>query len=163
MLICHLFQHNINIINVNIHPQPFIVHLSQAQRPGTQVPQPATTNSPKPPAHSNTTSDSQPPSADYASSIESGELASASFSQPQGSVEESDEQIEKLLEDIMMGLNILPDLERDCEKSHLHHNGEQSRVHPEVTAAECVCYQNFGAQSGLTSTDTGMRMHVFSF
>ncbi|KAF3851962.1 hypothetical protein F7725_005317 [Dissostichus mawsoni] len=37
-----------------------------------------------------------------------------------GPTEECDEQIDKLLEDIMMGLYILPDVERDCKKSHYH-------------------------------------------
>lgn len=67
----------------------------------------------------------------------------------------------------MMGLNILPNLERDCKKSrHLQpsHDGAQvvchvpvseneraqSETHAADSAAGCVYYQDF------SSTDTGI-------
>lgn len=155
----------------NIQPPPCIAHLYAPQKPETQIPQPATTKSPAPPPHPNTLSDSQPFSSDYFNPNHNGELVSAPLPQPQGPAEESDEQIEKLLEDIMMGLNILPNLERDCKKSHhlsrtfdgaicqiavTENAAGQSEMHTAVTAEDCVCYQDCGTQSGHSSTDTGI-------
>ncbi len=141
--------------------------------PETLIFQPATTNSPEPPPHPNTSSDSQHLSSDRFTPNQNDGLESAPLPQHPGPVEESDEQIEKLLEDIMMGLNILPNLERDCKKSHHlqpSHDGApiicqvpvtgsdraQSRMHAAVSAAECVYYQDFGTQSDHSSTDTGI-------
>lgn len=66
-------------------------------------------------------------------------------------MDESDEQIQKLLEDIMMSLNILPNLESDGKKSEPSHSGAptvcrapvtsdaaQTRMHAIAGAAECV-------------------------
>ncbi|XP_045904502.1 uncharacterized protein LOC123970491 [Micropterus dolomieu] len=128
-----------------------------------QILQPATTSSPEPAPHPNTTSDSQPLSSDCFTPNQNDGLESVPLPQPPAPVEESDEQIEKLLEDIMMGLNILPNLDRDCKKSaHLQpsHAGAptvcqvpvaenyraQSRMHAAVSAAGCVYYQDFGTQ-----------------
>ncbi|XP_029295909.1 BTB/POZ domain-containing protein 18-like isoform X3 [Cottoperca gobio] len=118
-------------------------------QPETPILQPATTNSIEAPPHLNTTSDSQLP----------------------GPAEECDEQIEKLLEDIMMGLNILPNVERDCKKSHYlppnhdeapaicqvpvtENERPQSRVPAAVRAAGRVYYQDVGTQIGQSSTNT---------
>ncbi|XP_068590800.1 micronuclear linker histone polyprotein-like isoform X2 [Cebidichthys violaceus] len=80
--------------------------------------------------------------------------------------------MEKLLEDIMMGLNILPNLDGDCKKPHClqpHHDGApavcqvpvtederpQSRTHAAFGAAGLPgYYQVFGTQVGHASTDT---------
>lgn len=142
-------------------------------KPETLVLQPASTNPPEPAPDPNTASDSRPLSSGRFTPNQNDGLESAPLPQPPGPVEESDEQIEKLLEDIMMGLNILPNLERDCKKSHHlqpSHDGApticqvpvteseraQSQMHAAVSAAECVYYQDFGTQSGHSSTDTGM-------
>ncbi|XP_044202324.1 uncharacterized protein LOC122979161 isoform X1 [Thunnus albacares] len=152
----------------NIQPPPCITHRCALQKPETQIPQPATTNSPKPPPHPNTSSESQPLSSDYVTPNHNEELLSAPLPQPRGPVEESDEQIEKLLEDIMMGLNILPNMEKDCKKSHNPptHNGaicqvpvaenEAGQIHAAITAEDCVCYQDLRTKSGHSSTDTGV-------
>ncbi|XP_034543132.1 uncharacterized protein LOC117815491 isoform X2 [Notolabrus celidotus] len=107
--------------------------------------------------------DGSPPSSTQPGSI--------STLKTQGPVEENDEQIEKLLEDIMMGLNILPDLETETKKSHhpqpskhqaptpywiqhTENDGVQGQVHAGVGAAGYGCYQDFGTQLCLSSTDT---------
>ncbi|XP_051939191.1 uncharacterized protein LOC127612549 [Hippocampus zosterae] len=67
--------------------------------------------------------------------------------QPQGLAEESDEQIQKLLEDIMMGLNILPDLgvpDGDTGQS-------------KIPSAECQHFQNIVEQSAHTSTNAAQK------
>ncbi|KAM9399167.1 uncharacterized protein ACWYII_031487 isoform 2-T2 [Salvelinus alpinus] len=68
-------------------------------------------------------------------------------------VEESDEQIEKMLEDIMMGLNILPPvvLDRDCD--HRHHLQSHDRpsacscTHHPVHARHCGMHSAVGSAS----------------
>ncbi|XP_031670434.1 uncharacterized protein LOC109880711 [Oncorhynchus kisutch] len=72
---------------------------------------------------------------------------------PQPPVEDSDEQIEKMLEDIMMGLNILPPvvLDRDCDQRHhlqshdrpsacsCSHHPVHARHGAVGSASRCVC------------------------
>ncbi|XP_049428755.1 formin-J isoform X2 [Epinephelus fuscoguttatus] len=144
--------------------QPCSIH-----KPETLIVQPAATNHPEPPSHPNATSDFQLLSSDCLAPNQNDGLVSVP--QPPGPVEECDEQIEKLLEDIMMGLNILPNLERDCKKSHYpqpNHDEAlavcqvpatenerlQSRMHAAVSAAAIVYDQDFGTQIGHSSTDT---------
>ncbi|XP_074521497.1 uncharacterized protein LOC141787129 [Halichoeres trimaculatus] len=91
---------------------------------------------------------------------------------PQPPVEDTDEQIGKMLEDIMIGLNILPPLETSskrshhpqqsndqastsCQIQHVVNDGAQGQVHAGDGAAGYWCYQDFGTQIGLSSTDTG--------
>ncbi|XP_029622461.1 uncharacterized protein LOC115202450 [Salmo trutta] len=90
---------------------------------------------------------------------------------PQPPVEESDEQIEKMLEDIMMGLNILPPvvLDRDCDhhlQSHdrpsacscSHHpvHARHCGMHSAVgSASRCVCSHGYATGSDdASSTET---------
>ncbi|XP_034381373.1 uncharacterized protein LOC117725102 [Cyclopterus lumpus] len=87
-------------------PPPSCVQPGPTHKPETPTIQPAPTNSP---------ADSQLLSSDC---LDNG-LESVPLPQPPGPAEECDEQIEKLLEDIMMGLNILPNLDRDCKQSSL--------------------------------------------
>ncbi|XP_062334181.1 uncharacterized protein LOC134033914 [Osmerus eperlanus] len=81
-------------------------------------------------------------------------------------VEESDEQIEKLLEDIMMGLNILPPIvmERDYERQsphqdrepaceHLNNNTGPHRMQGSVGAMPSVCSHGNGTGGDETSTE----------
>ncbi|XP_044044820.1 uncharacterized protein LOC122872861 isoform X2 [Siniperca chuatsi] len=152
----------------NGEPPPSSVQPGPIHEP---ILQPATTNSPEPAPHPITTSDSQLLSSDCFTPNQNDGLESVPLPQPPGPVEESDEQIEKLLEDIMMGLNILPNLERDCKKSHhlqpshdgapatcqvlvTEKDGPQNQMHAAVSAAECAYYQDFGTQIGHSSTDT---------
>lgn len=89
-------------------------------------------------------------------------------------MEESDEQIEKLLEDIMMGLNILPNLERDCKKSgHVQPSSQdgtsvchvpiaekeqlQSETYAGVITGGCIYYQ------GHSSADIGTSICLVIF
>ncbi|KAJ8000590.1 hypothetical protein DPEC_G00181960 [Dallia pectoralis] len=66
------------------------------------------------------------------------------FTQPQ--VEESEEEIGKMLEDVMMGLDILPSqvLQRNCDQHHLHGEGRQSACscsrHPDHTVGPATQY-----------------------
>ncbi|XP_056227214.1 uncharacterized protein LOC130165997 isoform X2 [Seriola aureovittata] len=151
----------------NVPPPPSTV------QPDCHILQPALTNPPRSQPHPNTSSDSQPPSSDCFTPNQNNGIEAAPLLQPQGSAEESDEQIEKLLEDIMMGLNILPNLERDSKKSHYlqpSHDGVltvpqipapqndagHSQMHAGVSAAGCVFYQDLETQSYKSSTDTGI-------
>ncbi|KAI3352770.1 hypothetical protein L3Q82_019354 [Scortum barcoo] len=119
-------------------PPPSFVQPGPAHKPEILILQPAVTNFPEATPQTSTTSDSQPLSGDSLTPPH----------QSPGRVEESDEQIEKLLEDIMMGLNILPSLERDCKKSHhLQPSSDGVLTICRVPAADCVYYQDFGAQS----------------
>ncbi|XP_022053209.2 uncharacterized protein LOC110953486 [Acanthochromis polyacanthus] len=136
------------------------------QKLQTQNLQSATT-SPKQLSHSNTASDSQLFSSGYFTPNQSSELESVSLCQPQDSVEESDEQIERLLEDIMMGLNILPSLERDCKTPRPNRDEApsicqvsvtedepvQSQMHDMVSAAGCMPSRDVGTQSMHLPTD----------
>ncbi|XP_077381763.1 uncharacterized protein LOC144021392 [Festucalex cinctus] len=91
-------------------------HRPAAQTSHTHVTQTEPGNSTKLPPHPNTTSEPLPHYNDCPAPHQNGALQSDPVQQPHGLAEDSDEQIEKLLEDIMMGLNILPDLgvpERD--------------------------------------------------
>lgn len=158
----------------NSEPPPSSVQPGPAHKPQTQILQPAAAIPPEPPPHpNNTTSDSQHLSSDCLTPNQNDSIVSVPLPQPPGAVEECDEQIEKLLEDIMMGLNILPNLERDCKKSHyLQPNQDgaaainqvpvpeneqpQSRTRAAISTAGCgVCFQDFGH----SSTDTGIYMH----
>ncbi|XP_055013754.1 uncharacterized protein LOC129410257 isoform X2 [Boleophthalmus pectinirostris] len=71
---------------------------------------------------------------------------------PSRLVEETDEQIEKLLEDIMIGLNILPNINKRNDKSRvldLNHEG------PSQVQKDCACCEDNGDQHGNYSTETG--------
>nr|XP_046259425.1 uncharacterized protein LOC124066727 isoform X2 [Scatophagus argus] len=130
--------------------QPGLFH-----KPETSVVQPATASSPEP-APPYTSSDSQLGCGDCFTPNQNDELDSPG--QPPGPSEESDEQIEKLLEDVMMGLNILPNLEKDCKQPHLLQPSlrENERVHAAVSAAGCVYHPDFGTRIGHSSTDSGI-------
>ncbi|KAM8771753.1 uncharacterized protein AB9X84_001256 isoform 3-T4 [Acanthopagrus schlegelii] len=144
------------------------VQTGPIHKPETPILQPAPDFSSGPPAHPNTMSDSQPFCNDSLPPNQNIALESVTLNPPPGPVEESDEQIEKLLEDIMMGLNILPNLEGDCKMSHhvqsshdvapaigqvqiQENDRAQSQVH---SAAGCVCFQDLGTHIGHSSTDT---------
>ncbi|XP_052356998.1 arginine-glutamic acid dipeptide repeats protein-like isoform X2 [Oncorhynchus keta] len=88
---------------------------------------------------------------------------------PQPPVEDSDEQIEKMLEDIMMGLNILPPvvLDRDCDKRHhlqshdrpsacsCSHHPVHARHSAVGSASRCVCSHGYATGSDdASSTET---------
>lgn len=45
---------------------------------------------------------------------------------PQGSVEDPEPDIDRILDEIMMGLNILPSLNDDCQTAETSHGGEQN-------------------------------------
>nr|XP_019939867.1 PREDICTED: uncharacterized protein LOC109627625 [Paralichthys olivaceus] len=156
---------------LNVPPPPSTVQPSSVQNPESIFLQPATTNSTKSPPHPNTSSDAQTPSSNCFTPNQNNGIEAFPLPQGQCSVEESDEQIEKLLEDIMMGLNILPNLERDCRVSHhgqqsqgggssvcqvpvTHKDAGHSHMHSAVGAAGCVFYQDLGTPS--CSTDTGI-------
>ncbi|XP_035039173.1 uncharacterized protein LOC118124983 isoform X2 [Hippoglossus stenolepis] len=156
---------------LNVPPPPSTVQPSSVQNPDSLFLQPATTNSPKSPPHPNTSSDSQVPSSNCFTPNQNDGIEASPLLQGQGSVEESDEQIEKLLEDIMMGLNILPNLERDCRGSHhgqqsqgggssvcnipvTHKEAGHSHMHAGVSTAGCVFYQDLGTPN--CSTETGI-------
>ena len=131
--------------------------------------QPVVSASPKTPNHPNTSSDPDLLSSGGVVLNQRDEPGSAALPPPQGSGEETDEQIERLLEDILMGLNILPNMENNCKKSQLSHDGaptfchvpgaeggvEQNHVHAGVGAAGCVFYQDLGTQSTHSPAETG--------
>lgn len=143
------------------------VHQGSVHKPEAPIVHPATADSPEPPpppSPTKTTSDGQLVCGECSSPKRSGELESAALGQPPGSSEESDEQIEKLLEDIMMGLNILPNSERDCKSPRhpqLSQEGapavcqdtvsekqqEQSEVHAVSSAAGCVYCEDFSSKN----------------
>lgn len=87
--------------------------------------------------------------------------------EPQGSVEEPDEDIDRMLDEIMMGLNILPNLSDNCQRAQTSHDGaqnlcpvpdngaESAHVHGAVTEAGCVFYQNLRIQSDHSSAEIG--------
>ncbi|XP_035515443.1 uncharacterized protein LOC118326536 [Morone saxatilis] len=148
--------------------EPSSVQPGQLHKPETLILQSATANSPEQPPHPNNAPDSQLLCSDCLTPNHNDDLESVPLPQPQALVEESEEQIEKLLEDIMMGLNILPNLKRDCKKSHhlqRGHDGtpamcqvpvtEDERAHSQmpapVGAAGCVYNQDFGTQIGHSS------------
>lgn len=151
------------------------VQTGPVHKPETPTLQSAPDFSPEPPAHPNATSDPQPLCNDRLPPNQNIALESVPLPPPPGPVEESDEQIEKLLEDIMMGLNILPNLEGGCKMSH--HVQSSHDVAPAVgrvripeneraqtpmhSAARCVCFQDLGTHIGHSSTDTGIYKCVF--
>lgn len=147
--------------------EPSSVQTSPVHKPETPILQPATINSPEPPPHPNTSFDSQLLCSDCFTPNQIHDPESVPQPQPSGPGEESDELIEKLLEDIMMGLNILPSLERECKESHHlqpSHDGApaicqvpvtendrpQSQMHGAITAAGSL------GQIGQSSTHTGI-------
>ncbi|XP_013128461.1 uncharacterized protein LOC102082595 isoform X3 [Oreochromis niloticus] len=150
-----------------LEPPPSPVHPCPVQKPEIQNLPPAVTSSPtQPEQHHNTTSESQSLSTSCFTSNPNSEVESAPAPQPQGSVDECDEQIEKLLEDVMMSLNILPNFEGNCKKLESSHNvcrvpvsqgdAAQSRMDPVTSAAECAFFQDLESQSNQTSVDTGI-------
>lgn len=140
-----------------VQQPPPCITLDPPQKPDSQIPQP-------------TSHDSQPPSSSYAAPNHVKELAADPLQPPQlsASFVESDEEIARLLEDIMMGLNILPNLERDDEKSNdmsaTHNRGVdpvpimecagQSQMDTAVTTEGCVFNQDFSTQNSHPSTST---------
>ncbi|KAF7663152.1 hypothetical protein LDENG_00216910 [Lucifuga dentata] len=141
----------------NIQPLSSDAHQSPLHKPETQVIQSGPTDSPETPPQCSTTACSQASSSNHCTPTQNSDPQKAPLSQSLGPVEDSDEQIEKLLEDIMMGLNILPavNLGRDCSKSHhlqQSHNGAsaicqdpvteseagQSQMHATASAPDCV-------------------------
>ncbi|XP_029915076.1 uncharacterized protein LOC115364651 [Myripristis murdjan] len=159
-----------------VEPHPSTSHTCQIHEPETPVPESDATNASKPPPEPSTTSEPQPTSSDPCVSKPNCATQSTLLPQLQGSVEESDEQIEKLLEDIMMSLNILPtvNLDRNCNSSdHLQpsHDGapatcqvptedcevRQSQMDTTVNTAGCVYYHGLETGNGDTSsTNTGV-------
>ncbi|XP_047434714.1 uncharacterized protein LOC125004267 isoform X2 [Mugil cephalus] len=135
------------------------------QKPEIQHHRAATAAFPGQLNHLNTTSDSLSSSSGSFTSNQSSDLSeSAPQLQLQGSVEESDEQIQRLLEDIMMGLNILPSLERDGEKSQPSNDGAAdicripgSEPHPNQSRLRTVCVfcQDVVTPSGHSTRDAG--------
>ncbi|XP_051239876.1 uncharacterized protein LOC127354188 isoform X2 [Dicentrarchus labrax] len=151
--------------------EPSSVQPGQLHKPETLILQSATANSPEPPPHPSNTPDSQLLCGDCLNPNHNHDVESVPLPQSQGPAEESEEQIEKLLEDIMMGLNILPNLKRDCKKSHHLQPGHDgapamcqvpvtederahSQMHAPVGAAGCVYNQDFGTQIGHSSAST---------
>ncbi|MEQ2171518.1 hypothetical protein GOODEAATRI_011491, partial [Goodea atripinnis] len=140
-----------------------------AHNPEFQTVQPVFTSSPQPLHHASLSSDSEARSNSCFSMNQSHELESESLSPPPGPVEESDEQIDKLLEDIMMSLNILPDLDKNCKKTQANHNGVPTfcqgpaaedgagvtPLHADVSAAGF--YQDLETHGGHSTTDTAGR------
>lgn len=147
-----------------LEPPPSPVPPCPVQKPEIQNLPPAVTSSPtQPEQHHSTTSESQSFSSSSFTSNPDTELESAP--QPQGSADECDEQIEKLLEDVMMSLNILPNLESNCKKLESSHNvcrvpvsqgdAAQGRMDPVASAAEVAFFQDLESQSNQTSVETG--------
>ncbi|XP_021175945.2 uncharacterized protein LOC105931456 isoform X2 [Fundulus heteroclitus] len=136
--------------------------------PEHQTVQPVFTSSCRPPEHAHPGSYSEASSNGRLSACQSNELESEGLCSPRGALEESDEQIDKLLEDIMMSLNILPDPDRNCKKAQMNHDGVAAFCqaaaagngagppHAGVGAAGCVFYQDLEAQRGLSSKDSGI-------
>ncbi|XP_029018728.1 uncharacterized protein LOC114862494 isoform X2 [Betta splendens] len=121
------------------------------------------------PPHPNTCCGCQTPSCDF-NLNQKDDLASTSCAQHQ----ESDEQIEKLLEDIMMGLNILPNVEKEVRKSHDPEQGlvgaltsgqvpatlnmpECGQVRPAVSVPGCTFCQDLGTSSCHSVSATGTK------
>ncbi|XP_050922978.1 uncharacterized protein LOC108885748 [Lates calcarifer] len=167
---CHHKRPETDLSDIPLPPS--LVQPNPIQKPEWHILQPVT-NSLTSPLHPNTSSDSQPPSSDCFTPNQNDGLKAAPVLQHQDSVEESDEQIERLLEDIMMGINILPNLERDFKKSHhlqLSHDGVlnisqdpvtqndagHNQMHAAVSAAGCVFNQDLGSQTCNSSADTGI-------
>ncbi len=144
-----------------INDEPSSVQQGPNHEPETPILQPATFNCPEPPP------DAQLPCSECLTPNQNEDLELVPLPQPPGPGEDSDEQISKLLEDIMIGLNILPNLERDSKKSHHPHPCHDGTLAAcqvtvtdsepaAVTAAECVYYQDFGTRIGHPITDTGV-------
>lgn len=154
------------------------LHLRPAYKLDTPTVHPATSDASEPPQPlllpPNTTADSQL-ACDNGHSLNQSDQRRGS-GQSQGPGEDSDEQIEQLLEDIMMGLNIMPDLEGDCKNSHHPQPGRdrvqavchalvsdnkqaQSVTHAAVSEEGCVYVQDYHTQISLSSTDSGTHMY----
>ncbi|KAK2815655.1 hypothetical protein Q5P01_026122 [Channa striata] len=158
--------------HANAEPPPHTVEFFGVHQPETMILKPTSTNSLRPPPQHNSPPDCEPPSSDSFTQNQRHSQEAAPLPQSPGPAEESDEQIEKLLEDIMMGFNILPNLERDCKKSHhiLPSCDEVPTIiqvpvaqtsdtgHREIPAAVSeagsVFYQDLGTQS-VFSVNTG--------
>lgn len=157
------------------------LQLSPAYKPETPTVQPATNDASEPPPPPllppSTTADSQL-ACDNGHSLNQSDQRQGS-GQSQGPGEDSDEQIQQLLEDIMMGLNIMPNLEEDCKNSHHPQPGHdrvqavchalvsddkqaQSVTHAAVSEEGCIYYQDYHTQISLSSTDSGTHMYCFS-
>ncbi|XP_061625960.1 uncharacterized protein LOC133476505 [Phyllopteryx taeniolatus] len=130
-------------------------HQSAAQSSHNHIAQVEPSNSTKPPIHPNTISEPSHHFIDHTAQHQNGTLQSAPVPQPQGLAEESDEQIEKMLEDIMMGLNILPALEAPEDDTG------QSKMLSDAPSAESPRYQIFGEQSVHMSTCTAQNQLNF--
>ncbi|XP_072318693.1 uncharacterized protein [Eucyclogobius newberryi] len=74
--------------------------------------------------------------------------------QPPRAVEETDEQIEKLLEDIMIGLNILQKVNKGNDKSRDLNQSHEGGSRIKDKASYCVCYEGYGEQNRNCSTET---------
>ncbi|KAM8879301.1 uncharacterized protein AB9W97_014741 [Spinachia spinachia] len=136
--------------------QPGPTHKSE-----TTTIQPASTPSTEQPSHCD--AGSHLLSSDFFNE----ELESVPQTQPPGSAEECDEQMEKLLEDIMMGLNILPNLDRDCKESHcVQKNHEEvladCRTRVAAGTVGCAYYQDFETPIGNAATNTAPNQSVCS-
>ncbi|XP_043971064.1 uncharacterized protein LOC122830073 [Gambusia affinis] len=151
-----------------VHTPAHSVH--PVQKPETLKVQPAYASSPQPLKQANTSSDSEARSSGWLSLSRSSELESEGRTPLQGPTEESDEKIDKLLENIIMSMSMLPDLGRSCRKTHVNHDdvpnfcqvpGAESGAGPtaplsDVCAEECVFYQDLGRQGSHSDTDTGL-------
>ncbi|CAJ1052961.1 uncharacterized protein LOC117815491 isoform X1 [Xyrichtys novacula] len=87
--------------------------------PKNQILQRASSSAEPPPPLSNFSSDSLIPSSDCFTPNQNDSHESVSLPWP---LDYSDGQIERLLEDVVTGLNILPNLEKDSKGSHHHHH-----------------------------------------
>ncbi|KAM3623943.1 uncharacterized protein V6R79_017204 [Siganus canaliculatus] len=148
-------------VRPGLHPKPL-----------AQIPHPAATNkSPRSPLHS---SDSALLCSECLTPNHNSDVESVLLNQTPAPIEETDEQLEKLLEDIMMGLNILPNLGEDRPKSHspkskcdgpsalcqdpvTENDGVQSLMSAAVSAAGFEHGQNSEKQPGLSSAPTAIR------
>ncbi|XP_023190322.1 BTB/POZ domain-containing protein 18 [Xiphophorus maculatus] len=138
------------------------------QKPEALKVQLVLTSSPQPPKHANTSSDSEARSSGWLSLSRSSELESEGRTPLQGPTEESDEKIDKLLENIIMSMSMLPDLGRSCRKTHVNHDdvptycqvpgAESGATAPlsDVCTEECVFCQDLGRQGSHSDTDTGL-------
>lgn len=98
-----------------------------------------------------------------------GEQDVEALREPQGSLEEPDEEVDRMLDEIMMGLYILPNLSNDCQRAQTGCDGaqnfcqvpgpasgaESAHVHGAVGGAGCVFYQNLGIQSDHSAAGVG--------
>ncbi|XP_041838389.1 uncharacterized protein LOC121638037 [Melanotaenia boesemani] len=123
--------------------------------PKTQNSQPVNVVSPKTPVQSCSSFDSS--SSGFITLNQSSELESLSLPQLLASVDETDEQIERWLEDIMMGLNILSNLDSNSEKqTTVTESGTgENNTHGVVGAPGYHFDQDLGTHSSHSSTGAG--------